>query len=284
MRRRPKILTTFHVSYRCMAGSVRPYTLEGRRFGGDFRTLLYRFGTCTVHHWMDRIAARLSDTVNAISRQSAIETVGDPDRAEIIYYGLPPLPPDHHVAEPVELLYAGAPGHRKRVLALPFVLERVRREIPGARLRIIGFDLDARPKLRALFAEKGLLPHVECLGRRVSGELPPHYRAAGVVLVPSAYEGLPFVILEAMQCGAAVVATRVSGHPEAIEDGANGFLVDLDDTAAMADRCVRLLKDSALRARIGRAARVTIADRFTLEQHLAGYLDLYRHLAGEGRP
>jgi glycosyltransferase involved in cell wall biosynthesis len=158
-------------------------------------------------------------------------------------------------------------------------LAGVRRKFPQARLRIVGFDLQKEQELHSLFAELGLLEQVICEGFKRPDELPPYYSTARALIVPSAYEGLPLVILEAMQCGLAVIATRVSGHPEAIDDGENGFLVDLDVPEQIVDRCVRLLADPGLARRLGAAAQTTIQQRFHMQGHLATYLDLYRRLA-----
>jgi glycosyltransferase involved in cell wall biosynthesis len=282
-RRRARVVVTFHVGYQGMAASLDPYTLEGRRFGPPLRARLATRLSAWAHRAVDRCAIALADGVTAASRSSARDALGPraAARAEIIHYGLPPL-----AAEPVSggrgrvaLLYAGVPGHRKRVNALPFVLARVRRALPAARLRIIGFSLESQPELAALFDELGQRDAVEALGALRSEELPAHYASADVLVVPSAYEGLPLVLLEAMQCGLPAVATRVSGVPEAIEDGRNGFLVEPDDPAQMAERCIALLEDPELRARIGAAARATIAERFDMQRQVRAYLAFYQRLA-----
>ncbi|MCP4655058.1 MAG: glycosyltransferase family 4 protein, partial [bacterium] len=164
-------------------------------------------------------------------------------------------------------------------VALPFVLAHVHREIPEVRMRIIGFTPESEPEVVALFQEHGLLAYVDFVGVKRSDELPPYYARAEVLVVPSAYEGLPCVILEAMRSGLPVVATRVSGHPEAIVDGENGFLVDLDRPEQMAERCVRILHDRALRQRLGEAARHTIRERFTLKRQVREYLGIYERLS-----
>jgi glycosyltransferase involved in cell wall biosynthesis len=288
-RRRARILATFHVSNAGIHAAEAAYRfkglegLEGRRFGRPLAARLPGALIARLHRLVDALMLRLADALNTISRATAVDLLG-PERGEaarVIYNGVAAPPagePDAAIA-PAELFYAGLASHRKRVNALPFILREVRREIPDARLRIAGFELDEAPELRALFEHLELLAHVECLGRKTSAELPPYYRAAGVLVVPSAYEGLPYVILEAMQNGTPVVATRVSGHPEVIEDGRNGFLVNVDRPAALAARCVEILRDSALARRLAEAGRETIAHRFGLERQIGEYLDYYETLA-----
>jgi glycosyltransferase involved in cell wall biosynthesis len=275
-RRRARVVANFHVGQRGMARALRPYTLEGRRFAPSLRERALGRLAAWAHASVDAAAIALADQVTAVCAATAQEALGAARaaRARVIHAGLPPLPPPSARAPHVALLYAGVAGHRKRVNALPFVLARVRRQIPDARLRIVGFSLEREPGLSALFAELGVRDAVEALGPLRADELPAHYASADVLLLPSAYEGLPLVLLEAMQCGLPAVATRVSGHPEAIEDGRNGFLVDLDDPAQMAERCVALLRSSELRARLGAAARATIAERFDEQRQLRAFLDL----------
>jgi glycosyltransferase involved in cell wall biosynthesis len=285
-RRRARILATFHVSNAGIYAAESPYRfkgLEGRRFGRPLAARLPGALLARLHRLVDALMVRLADALNTISRATALDLLG-PERGEaarVIYNGVPEPPagePDAAVA-PAELFYAGLASHRKRVNALPFILREVRREIADARLRIAGFEFDEAPELHALFEDLELLAHVECLGRRTSAELPAYYRAAGVLVVPSAYEGLPYVILEAMQHGTPVVATHVSGHPEVIEDGHNGFLVDVDQPAALAARCVEILRDPELARRLAEAGRDTIARRFGLERQIDEYLDYYETLA-----
>ena len=122
---------------------------------------------------------------------------------------------------------------------------------------------------------------MECVGFVPADELADWYRAADVLVVPSAYEGLPLVVVEALHCGLPVVATRVAGHPEAIEDGVNGYLVPLDDPAVFSTRCVEILLDRALRDELAGGARRVARERFGQQRHVAAYLALYERLCGE---
>jgi glycosyltransferase involved in cell wall biosynthesis len=282
--RRARLLVTFHVGSAGMQAAERPYRLAGRRFGPRPAERLRGLVVGLARRAMDALALRLADAVSFVSRATAIDVLG-PARAasaRVIYNGVADSDASAGpTAPPVELFYAGLPSHRKRVLALPFALRAVRREIPAARLRLAGFRLEDVPALRQLLAELDLTAHVECIGRVASSELAAFYRAARVVVVPSAYEGLPYVILEAMRFGAPVVATRVSGNPEAIEDGVTGFLVPPDDPEALAARCVQILRDPALAHRLAAAAHERLAQRFDRRRQIDGYLEYYRALAKE---
>lgn len=278
--RRARILATFHVGQRGLVAAERPYLLEGRRFGrGGGAALRAR-----LHGWVDALALRLADASNAISRATARDLLG-PGRGDAMPVLYNPLPParDSAVApaEPVELFYAGIASHRKRVPALAFVLRAVREQIPDARLRVAGFRWQDAPELAALCDEFGLRDAVECLGVLPPEALPRLHRAARLLVVPSAYEGLPYVIVEALREGTPVVATRVSGHPEVIEDGVSGRLVPPDDPRALAEACVELLRDSAARDRMGEAGRRRVAERFDAERQIDAYVDYYRALSGD---
>ncbi len=286
-RRRARILVTFHSSSAGMMRANAPYRIEGRRFGPGLGRRLTGAVMGSLHRATDALALRLADGLNTIARSTARELMGPRLGAssQVIYNPLPPASASSFDAEQgvesVDLFYAGLATHRKRVALLPFVLARVRRARPGTRLRIAGFELDEAPALRALFEAQGCLDAVECIGRRRSDELPGYYRAARIVLIPSAYEGLPYVLIEALQQGTPVVATRVSGHPEVIEDGVGGLLVPVDDPGAMAAACLRLLQDPDLAAALGDAGRRAVAERFDLDRQVDAYLHYYRALSKE---
>jgi glycosyltransferase involved in cell wall biosynthesis len=276
------VVCTYHCSCSGIGRAHRPYTIMGHRFGGDWKARAQRRLIAPLRHQLDRLALRLVDGSNFISRDGAQDILGNSQAsdASVIYYGLPdtdsPQSPSQSKIEPSDLLYVGTANHRKRINSLPFVLSAVREVKPDARLRLIGFELEAQPTLRHLFAELDLLDAVDCVGPKLSKDLPPYYEASKILLVPSAHEGLPMVILEAQQCGLPCIVTRVSGHPEVIENGSNGFLVNLDDPLEMADRCVELLENPQLQERMSQAARKVVHQKFHLDRQVAEYLELYQ--------
>lgn len=108
-----------------------------------------------------------------------------------------------------------------------------------------------------------------------------YFRAADVFAMPSAREGLPIVLLEAMACGLPVVASDLPGSTDTmIESGGNGLLVPSGDAAALADALALLLSQPATAAAMAAKARRTVEDRYTIE-HVAGqWLDAYNEVLG----
>ena len=106
---------------------------------------------------------------------------------------------------------------------------------------------------------------------------------ADVLVVPSRAENLPIAALEAMAAALPVVATRVGGVPELVDDGVTGFVVPPDDPAAMAAAIAKVLADDELRAGMGRAAAARVAERFSAEGMARKLVDLYGERCASSR-
>ena len=90
-----------------------------------------------------------------------------------------------------------------------------------------------------------------CLFLGYQEDVAAWYAICDAVVLSSASEGTPVTIIEALAAGRPVVATRVGGVPDVVEDGETGFLIGPGDTAAMAERLEVLARDPALRASMG---------------------------------
>jgi glycosyltransferase involved in cell wall biosynthesis len=108
-----------------------------------------------------------------------------------------------------------------------------------------------------------------------------YYRAADVYLHAARVDTFPNVVLEALACGAAVVATAVGGVPEQVRDGETGLLVNPGDAEAMADRVVRLWQDRAMWQRMTRQGAEDARQRFDLHRQVGQYLGWYRQIVQE---
>jgi sugar transferase (PEP-CTERM/EpsH1 system associated) len=100
-------------------------------------------------------------------------------------------------------------------------------------------------------------------------------RGLDCFVLPSLAEGISNTILEAMASGVPVVATRVGGNPELVDEGLTGRLVPAANAEAMADAILGYLADPSAARRHGRAARQAVIQRFSLDQMVGDYLSLY---------
>ena len=160
----------------------------------------------------------------------------------------------------------------KRVGAVIDIFRLIRERI-AARLVLIGDgpDLTAAAQ-RAV--DYGLRDAIEFVGEQ--HDLVPWLSAADLFLLPSQEESFGLAALEAMACEVPVVASRVGGLPEVVDDGVTGYLCEPDDIGGMADRGTAVLVDPALRARIGRAAATSVRERFCTDRIVPQYEECYR--------
>jgi glycosyltransferase involved in cell wall biosynthesis len=132
----------------------------------------------------------------------------------------------------------------------------------------------ARARLHAL----GLEADVEYAGERL--DIVDVLSLADVFLLPSATESFGLAALEAMACEVPVVASRVGGLPEVIDDGVTGFLHAQEDIDGMARSVMSLISDHALHARIASAARAVAVERFSVSRIVPLYEAAYAALRG----
>ncbi len=152
--------------------------------------------------------------------------------------------------------------------------------VPELRVEVAG-DGACREELGRLAAELGVAGRVAFLGevRDVRALL----TGARMFVLPSRSEGIPLTALEAMACGLPVVATRVGGLPEVVDDGVTGLLVAPADPTALAQAMVAIWTDPERRDRMGRAGRLRAEERFDVRRMVAEYEALYRETIGDDR-
>ncbi len=156
-------------------------------------------------------------------------------------------------------------------------------EFPRLRCRIVGEGAELG-RLQALTCQLGLSERVEFLGRQTRVQVAQVLREGLIFVLPSRYEGLGCVYLEAMASGLPAIACSGQGIQEVIHHGENGFLLPENDAKndmqnnvrALAEAIRTLLKDPDLRRNIGVAARRTVAEGYTLQHQAQGLLRVYQ--------
>lgn len=255
------------------------------RHYSDYHTRINR----PVHVWLDRLATHLSHEVIAVSQHTADHMI----RVE------------HAQAGKIHVVANGIDFDRVRISS-PEAPTRLRRELGLEQARIVLMAARLHPEKGyeiLLQAMHLLKPRVERLALLIAGTgaLESHYRsltsslglegvvrflgfrrdladlmvAADVVVLPSLAEAFGLVLAEAIYLGKPVVATRVGGIPEIVEDGVDGVLVPPADAAALADALERVLRDASLAQSVAAHGPPKIAARFGFERMMRDYERVY---------
>jgi len=234
--------------------------------------------------WCRRISQRVyrsSRRVICISehvREQVLEGTGPTCRTSVVYNGVDP-----------ELFSPGAEGASGSSLVLSVgnlipikghellirAVASLGSEFPALALEIVG-DGGERSRLEALSKDLKIAERVRFLGRQSRHQVAAAMRRCTVFALPSRYEGLGCVYLEAMSVGKPVIGCRGQGIAEIVQHGSNGFLVGRDNEKELTLALAMLLRDEARRRSLGAAARDTILERLTLEQQAESLARIYR--------
>lgn len=181
------------------------------------------------------------------------------------------------------ILFVGRLEKRKGFKHLLGAFARIRREVPQARLLVVGAfsKEDKEPFVRRIRKER--IHGVRFIGYVPEEELPRYYRTCQVFCAPSmGFESFGIVLLEAMASGCPVVASDIAGYRSVLRDGEEGFLVPPGDEEALAQAILRLLKDRELRQRMGEKGR-SRASAYSWDRIARQVLDYYQELMEKKR-
>jgi len=162
----------------------------------------------------------------------------------------------------------------KRIEAVIEIFQRVRADV-RAKLILVGEGPELGKAMRMVH-ERGLACDVEALGEQ--DQVVPLLSVSDLFLLPSAQESFGLAALEAMACEVPVVASRVGGIPEVVEDGVSGFLCEPDDVEGMAKGAVTLLSDPRLHRDFARAGLDRVRRHFCSGRVVPQYEAYYREV------
>ena len=187
------------------------------------------------------------------------------DRMHVVHCGVDPdsYDPVPHQGPGRRLLFVGRLAAVKGVALLLESVALLREVHPDIELTLAGDGPD-RPLLEERAAELGITDRVRFLGYQSQSQVRELLRQTDAFVMASFAEGVPVVLMEAMAAGVPVVATRIAGIPELVEDGACGFLVAPGNPQALANQISMLLDDAALRNRFALAGRDKVKREFNL--------------------
>ena len=178
---------------------------------------------------------------------------------------------------PAKILCVAA---HKPYKGLPYLIEAcatLRDEGVALQCDIVG-DGPMRPELEAMIRDRALGGVVNIAGPRPEADVARMMAEARMFVLPSIVasdgqmEGIPVALMEAMATGRAVVSTRISGIPELVEDGRNGFLVEPEDARALAEAMKKILTDPELAETMGRRGQEKVRAEFSQRQCVASLI------------
>ena len=164
---------------------------------------------------------------------------------------------------------------RKRKMISPPPSHSCSRNVRRAKFLFVG-DGALRPQIEDQVARLGVDRQVVFTGYR--DDVARLLKAIDVVALPSRWEGLSLVLLEAMACRKPIVASRVTGNIDVVVDGVTGFLVPSGAPQALAEKIVLLLQDARLCDELGRHGRERVEQEFSLARMVAHMRSVYQDL------
>lgn len=244
------------------------HTRHGQRFGaGQRQTLVF---ACLT---------RLIDRVVGVSQDSAAMSIREgvsPRRVRTVWNGI----------DVARFRYTGPTAGGPAVVVARLAPEKdldtllratvsIVAQDPTFRLQIVG-DGPCLPEVRRQVEQLQLTGQVQVLGER--RDVPAILQAASVFVLPSKTEGISLTLLEAMASGLPVIATRVGGNPEVVQQGRTGWLVPAGDAEQLAAVLQGVRRDPAAAYRMGQAGRRRVEEHFNVVRMVHDYEDLYREV------
>lgn len=276
-------------------GTAGFYGRLAARWVGDIRTVHTYHGIhylhdkrlrrrC-LHRAIDRFLLRWTDEVICVAKSdrdlALREKLASPDHVSIIYNGIDLARfemsragvrrtgqrNDHFIVGTVGRLHV-----QKGQIYLLQAAALIHRAYPQVRFRIIG-DGPLRETLATQSRALGVDGIVEFLGAR--NDVPAQLLQFDLFILPSLWEGLPYVLLEAMAAGLPIVTTDVDGVREMITDGREGIVVPSRNAHALAAAVIDLMGNSARRADLGVKGAQVVKERFSLDAMIEQIMKVY---------
>ncbi|MFC1698421.1 glycosyltransferase family 4 protein [Candidatus Omnitrophota bacterium] len=177
-----------------------------------------------------------------------------------------------------KILYAGRLEVRKGVQVLLEAIPEVLKKYAQAHFYFVGADAGVKYLLERRIKELGCSANITFIEQVAREEMPAYYHGADLCVFPSLWENFAFVALEAMACAKVVIASRVGGFSEMIDEGLNGILCQPGDSQELADKITFALRDKLLMEMMGQRARKKIVDHHRPIERARQLVEAYQEL------
>ena len=233
--------------------------------------------------WCERVSRMVFRSAQAVIcvsekvREKVLEGANGRVEAVVVYNGVDTelFSPSPETADQQTILSVGTliPSKGHDVLLRAFA--RIHPEFPGASLKIIGEGAE-RQRLGELASELNVADRVALVGRQTRNQVAEAMKQCVLLALPSQYEGLGCVYLEAMATAKPVIGCSGQGIDEIIHNGFNGLLVEPHDLEGLSSALRQVLQNSQLRTTLGQNARRTVLHELTLAHQASRLAEIYR--------
>ncbi|HLA96674.1 MAG TPA: N-acetyl-alpha-D-glucosaminyl L-malate synthase BshA, partial [Pyrinomonadaceae bacterium] len=288
---RAEKLDLFHVHYaipHSISGILARESIKDKRYVPVITTLhgtdITLVGADRSYLPITRYALQQSDGVTAVSKflkRATIETF-DFDEVEVIpnficpthYKKLPDSPLRQELAPNGGKLLVHVSNFRpvKRTADCVEIFTRAKKEFGDLRLVMVG-DGPELSAVKHLAKNLGVGNDVVFVGKKAN--IADYLGVSDIFLLPSELESFGLAALEAHACELPVIATRIGGIPEVVNDGESGFLSDVGDVEKMAEDTLKLLRDDDMRQAFGERGRELSVQRYSTDKIIPQYIAFY---------
>ena len=262
----------------------RLLAINSSEYSFFLKKMLIKFSECVtelVYYKADKILS-----VNKFNMKWEKLYGADPEKIEVIYNGIDhelfkPLPKPSHLKDIPTVVAAARIFDLKDIITMIKSCAVAQKQIPNIQYLVYG-DNNAVPEYTAecerLIDELGIRANFKLAGYHSK----PHelFCEGDISILTSISEGFPYTVLESMSCGIPVVATDVGGVTEALDENC-GFICKPKDYVEIGNSVVTLLKDKALRERMGEYAREKVIRNFTIDKFIHAYENVYEQVANK---
>lgn len=238
-----------------------------------------------VKHFLSYFTTQLVASSVAIKSYQVKKELIDAKRIEVIYYGIElerfpfrGVKVARYGEGPLKLLTIGRLTHQKGQWILLEAMSKFDDIYPDATLTILG-EGEMREELQTVAKRLRLDGRVKFLGKVANPQ--DYLKEADLFILPSLYEGLGVVLLEAMSIGVPVIASDIPAVDEVIENENNGLLFESENSSQLVDDILRIIKNVDLQQQLVENARKTVEEKFTVKRMANEYDALYTKLLAD---
>ncbi len=186
--------------------------------------------------------------------------------------------PQPKIVQKDYILYVGRLEFRKGVHVLVRAIPHILTEFPEVKFILIGSDSGMKEYILDKATQLKIQDSIKVIDQMPRARIVKYYQQSLLCVAPSLWENFPYVILEAMACGKAVVASRIGGIAEIIKDGENGILSEPGSVLQLAEKINKILGDQEMQRELGRNARRYIEENYAPVKLAAMSLKAYEEL------